>query len=466
MTESQAAALCHLTVRAPDQSIDLAVPSDIPVADLLPALLDFCGQEVEEAGADHGGWVLQRLGEAPFDEEATLAGLEVRDGATLHLRPRSETLPEVHLDDLVDGIATTMRDRPHGWSPLAGRRQLLGMASAAVAVCVVALALPGGSGVLRAVAATVAGLLLIAGAASASRAVGDAGAGAALGFVAVPCLALAGWLLPGGAIEGDQAWEVFGARLLAASAAAAGASVLALAAVAAYPALFMAVCVAAAAGALTGTLMLLADLPPGHSASLTALVAVVFGAFVPSLAFRLSGLRMPPLPTNAAQLQEGIEPHSTTVVAARAVLADQWMTGLYGAAGAVCAACLAALTHDPNLPETLTSLTLCLLLLLHARGLGNVWQRLSLTVPGAAGGALLALGAATGMSPGGRLLLAAGLLALTAGLAIASWTVPGRRLVPYWGRAAELLHSLTAIALLPLALWVLGAYAALRAIKG
>jgi type VII secretion integral membrane protein EccD len=467
MSDSQAAALCHLTVCAPTRSIDLAVPADTPVADLLPALLGYCGQETAEAGADHGGWVLQRLGERPLDEESTLRSLDVRDGATLHLRPRAETLPDIHLDDLVDGIATTMREHRHGWSSGASRRMLLGLAVSALAAGTVVLALPGGgSASVRALAATVVGLLLVAGAGSASRAVGDAGAGAALGTMAVPCLVLAGWLLPGGAIEGDQAWEVAGARLLAASAAAAGAAVLALAAVAAYPALFLGVCVVAAAGALTGALMLLADLSPAHCAGIMALVAVVFGAFVPSLAFRLAGLRMPPLPTNAAQLQENIEPHASEEVAARAVLADSWMTALYAAVGAVCAACLTALLLQPDLAMTLTAVTLSLLLLLHARGLGNVWQRLSLTVPGAGGVVLLALGSAWDFASGGRLLLVAGLLVGAAGLAIASWTVPGRRLVPYWGRAAELLHSLAAISLLPLAMWVLGVYGMLRSIKG
>lgn len=73
---------------------------------------------------------------------------------------------------------------------------------------------------------------------------------------------------------------------------------------------------------------------------------------------------------------------------------------------------------------------------------------------------------AASLSPDERPLLVAGLVACTALLAIVSWTVPGRRLVPYWGRAAELLHSALAISLLPLALWVLGVFAALRAING
>jgi hypothetical protein len=47
-----------------------------------------------------------------------------------------------------------------------------------------------------------------------------------------------------------------------------------------------------------------------------------------------------------------------------------------------------------------------------------------------------------------------------------SWTVPGRRLLPYWGRAGDLLQSAAAIGLLPSVLWVLGVYGDLRGIKG
>jgi type VII secretion integral membrane protein EccD len=193
-------------------------------------------------------------------------------------------------------------------------------------------------------------------------------------------------------------------------------------------------------------------------------VAVMFGAFVPSLSFRLSGLRMPPLPTNADQLQEGIEPRSPEGVAARAVLADHWMTALYGTVGLTCAACLTTLAHQDGLAQLLLAAALSLLLLLHSRGLGNVWQRLSLVLPGVWGAVTMVAVEVATTDPSGRLLLAVGLMAVTAALIIAGWTVPGRRLVPYWGRAAEILHSLVAISLLPLSLWVLGVYGALRAI--
>ncbi|MDX3850301.1 type VII secretion integral membrane protein EccD [Streptomyces sp. AK02-01A] len=466
MTDNQVAGACRLTVRAPARTIDLAVPADVPVADLLPAILGYAGDGLEESGIEHGGWVLQRLGGEPMDEERTLDSFDLRDGETVYLRPRTDALPEVHLDDLVDGISTTMRQRPHGWSPEAGRRLLRGLAVAVLLTGMLVLALPGGSVAPRALCAAAAGLLLLAGAAAAGRAVGDAAAAATLGFMVGPYLALAGWLLTGGELTGPDAHEVLGPRLLAASAAGAGGAVLALAAVASFAALFLCLAVVAAFGALGSVLMITADLAPQQAAGVVALTAVVLGAFVPSLSFRMSGLRMPPLPTNAQQLQEGIEPHPTAVVATRAVLADGWMTSLYGAVGVVCAGCLALLVRRAGLPEVCMVLALVLLLMLHARGLGNVWQRLSLVLPAAWGAVLLVLAGVHGAAPETRLLATGGLLAATAVIAILSWTVPGRRLVPYWGRAAELLHSAAAISLLPLALWVLGVYGDLRALNG
>ncbi|MFE1508567.1 type VII secretion integral membrane protein EccD [Streptomyces sp. NPDC058726] len=465
MTDIQTASLCRVTVRAPARTVDLAVPSDVPVADLLPTVIGYGGDDLEETGLEHGGWVLQRLGGPPLDPESTLDSLGLRDGEELCLRPRTEALPEVHIDDLVDGIADGMSRRPHGWSPEAGRRLLRGLAAATLALGIVLLAMPGTAGWIRAVAASAAGLLLIAGAGSASRAVGDAGAGSVLGLMAAPYFALAGWLLPGGDLGGADGEAVLGARLLAASAAAGAGAVLALAAVGVYPALFVGAACVAAAGALGATLITL-DLAPRQAAGVVAVVVVLFGGFVPSLSFRLAGMRMPPLPADVQQLQQGIDPYSSSDVDVRSALADGWMTALYGAIGLVCLPCLAALLASPGLAEILTVVALSLLLLLHSRGLGNVWQRLALTTAGAWGVVLLLFVSARSLTPADRLTLTAGLMGLAAAITIASWTVPGRRLVPYWGRAAELLHSLAALSILPLTLWSMGVYGRLRGING
>ncbi|MFK8908915.1 type VII secretion integral membrane protein EccD [Streptomyces sp. YS-3] len=463
MTDVSTPGLCRLTVRTPQRLIELAVPADVPVADLLPILLDHAGEGLAEKGIEHDGWVLQRLGETPLDDESTLEALALRDGETLHLRPRSQALPALHFDDLVDAVATTMRERPHGWAERTSRWSLRAAAVALLAAGLVVLALPGGAAPLRAAVAAGTALLVLFGAASASRAVGDAAAGAALGVLVPPYLALAGALLPAGG-EGPQ---MTGARLLAGSAAATGGAVLAVAAVASFVPLLVGTAVVALMGVLWGALMLLLDVPAAHAASIVAVLAVAFGGLVPGMSFRLSGLKLPALPTNAEQLQEGIEPHPHQQVVDRTALAEEWMTALYAATGLVCAADVTALVVDrPNTAALVTAAVLCVLLLLHARGIGNVWQRPAVLLPGLYGLVLMAVHLGGELGAERRPTLLAVLLALAASAAIASWTVPGRRMLPHWGRAADLLHTLCAVALIPLSLWVLGLYTTLRGIAG
>lgn len=466
MSDTSVASLCRLTVRAPSRTIDLAVPVDVPVADLLPTLLRYCVDGMEEEGLDHGGWALQRLGGPVLDEEVTLEALGLHDGEVLHLRPRAEAMPEVRLDDLVEGIADVTRERLHAWTPERSRHLLRGFIVCVLVIGLGLLAWPGGPAVPRAATAGVAGLLLLAGAATASRAVGDAATGAVLGVMTTPALALAGWLLPDGEIAGPNAYHVLGARLLAAGAAGAGGAVLALAAVAVYAPLFLSAAVVCVAAAVSGALMSVFDVPVDKAACAVAACLVLIGGFVPAIAFKLAGMRMPPLPTNPRQLQEGIDPYNSQEVATRTELASGWMIALYGSIGVICAGCVLPLVRRPNAPEALIVVVLSLILLLHGRGMVNVWQRLVLVVPGALGAALMLGGAGARLAPGDRPVFVAGLLGLAAVLAVATWTVPGRRMLPYWGRAAELLQSTLAVSLLPLTLWAVGVFGDLRAISG
>ncbi|MEV5384464.1 type VII secretion integral membrane protein EccD [Streptomyces sp. NPDC052721] len=466
MTETSTAGLCRLTVRTPRNSVDLAVPSDVPVADLLPTVLRHAGTELEEEGLEHGGWVLQTLGGTPLEGEETLASLNVVDGEVLYLRPRADELPEVRLDDLVDGIADTMRDRLHTWGPGSSRMLLRSLTGLALATGLLIVAWPGLSGGTRVVAFAATAVLLLATAATASRAVGEAASGAVLGVFAAPCLALTGALMVGGDTAGPHGYEAFGARLLAAGAAGAGGAALALALVGRHTTVFAGVLLSALATATAGSLMAFAGLALDEAALAIAATGAVLGLFVPSIAFKLAGMRMPFLPSTPQQLQEDIEPYSSQSVVARTETADTWMTSLYGTTGVVAVVCFAAAAPSQAVPDRVTTAVLSLLLLLHARGLGNTWQRLSMVLPGALGLALLTLALAVAAGPGARLLAAGAVLAVAAALAIASWFLPGRRLVPHWGRAAELLQSALAMSLLPLLLWVLGVFGSLRGLNG
>ncbi|MEV4089178.1 EsaB/YukD family protein, partial [Nonomuraea fuscirosea] len=113
--------LCRVTVVTPRGFLDLGLPPDIPLGNLLPTLLRIAGEGLAEAGLAHGGWVLQRLGAPPFDPDATLSELAVHDGELLHLRPRGHELPEAVFDDVADAVATGVLERTGRWQPAATR---------------------------------------------------------------------------------------------------------------------------------------------------------------------------------------------------------------------------------------------------------------------------------------------------------------------------------------------------------
>ncbi|MEU9078430.1 type VII secretion integral membrane protein EccD [Kitasatospora sp. NPDC048538] len=453
------AGLCRLRFRTPAAVLELAVPADVPLADLLPAVLAHAGPELEEQGVEHDGWILQRLGGPPLDEELGADALDLHDGDELHLRPRRDALPEVHYDDLPDAVATGMRARSDTWRPALTHHLALGLAVTALAGGLAVLLLPGPAQP-RVLAAAATGLLLLLGALSASRAVGDAGAGTALGAAAVPYLALAGALLPTGGGPGAT-----GARFLAGGCAAAGAAVLALAAVGCAAPLFLGAVLTALYGVLAGAL-LLGGQDGGQTAAVLAVLAVIVGAFVPGICFRLSGLRLPALPRNAEELQEGIAAVPSATVRSRSAVADGYLTAFHLALGAVLTGCVTLVADEPGWAGTALTATLSVLLLLHARAIGSIPQRLSVLLPGVYGPALLLGHRVVGEPTGGRLSVLVLLLVVAAALAVTAWTIPGRRLLPYWGRAADLLHTAAAVAVIPLALAVAGVYHALRGLAG
>ena len=137
------AEMCRLTVCGPDRQIEVAVPAPVLVADLLPALLHHLGDNLADTGLLHGGWVLQRLGSPAFDEDSTIAALGLRDGDTVHLRARSEQIPPVDFDDLIDGVATGVSTRAGRWRPEMARWAAFGLNVGLLATGLAVLAMPG-----------------------------------------------------------------------------------------------------------------------------------------------------------------------------------------------------------------------------------------------------------------------------------------------------------------------------------
>jgi len=100
---------CLVTVLTPTRRIDLALPADLPVAELAPML-------VEQVATPRSGvarigparpWLLSDAVGAPFPTELSLRELRVFDGAVLRLGPAGPAPPAPIFDDPVDAIAAT-----------------------------------------------------------------------------------------------------------------------------------------------------------------------------------------------------------------------------------------------------------------------------------------------------------------------------------------------------------------------
>nr|WP_269810573.1 type VII secretion integral membrane protein EccD [Kineosporia rhizophila] len=450
--------MCRLTVHGPGRRFDLAVPTDIQLADLMPTLVGHAGEDLHEKGMAQGGWVLQRLGQEPLPLARTAAELELRDGEVLHLRPQQDSLPPVHFDDLVDGVMSTLVTRNDTWQPELTRRLLLGtmLAVLVLAAACLPLVMPP---IASAANGYVVAAVLFGAAASSVRSFDQTRLGHVLALAAILHVVVAAATIPVGEDLAASHLRLLVGGVLAAAAAAVGFSVTGSGAP-----MYLGI----------GTLGLLAWLAGAlvrssfqHTAAIVGAVVVLLLAFAPGWAFWLSGLRLPPLPANADQLQEGIEPHPSRNVIERSAVADAFLTGLLAALGTgMTVAVITLVVTADGISARLMAGALSGLALLHGRTLGGSGQRLAVVGPGLVGLAALAVSylvTAEGLGP----MIAANLLWILAlGLAVASGTVPGRRMVPHWARAGEILHTMLAISLLPLLLLCVGVFTRLRGLGG
>jgi type VII secretion integral membrane protein EccD len=460
--------LCRLTICGPARSVELAVPVHVPLIDLLPALLGHLGENLADTGLDHEGWVLQRLGDSPLQEELSVAALGLRDGDMVHLRPRSDQLPPLDFDDLIDGVAVGISGRPDRWRPEMSRRLLTGLLGGPLAVGLVLLAghLSAMSDVLAAgLAAVLLGLTAIA-----ARAYADGPAAAVLGAATIAYAGLAGAELPllSTASHGSSllAWSVLRAAVLAGGAAIAGGSAaVTMVSGGRHPALVG----TTTAGLLTaagGAVATFGHLAPAAAAAAVVTLAMPVGCWVPVLSFRLAKMRLDPTPTTADELQSDLDPTPGRHVLERTGWADRYMTALYCGLGVVVAASLAVLGISGSLRAEAVAADAIALLLLHSRVLVGARHRLAAIVPAVIGIAVLL--AASGLRADARHWTAILVIVVAAAalLFAAERSLPGRKLLPHWGRAGDLLQTLAAAALFPLTLWVLNVYQLVRAARG
>lgn len=466
MSSTTGTDLSRVTIVAPRRRIDLSLPADVPLAHMLPTLLRAAGEGMADAGLAHSGWVLQRLEDAPFDIGQSLNQLGVRDGEVLYFRPGMAAIPEMSFDDVADVIATGIKDRSDRWRPHTTRAFGQGAAGAALAVGAVVIALSGPPWIAPTIAAGVVALLLLIGAMALSRAFGDSGAGAILGYTAVPYGFLAGLFAP--ARSGMQLDGIGAPHLLAAFGAATLVAILAGFAVADGIPTFLGVALAAGLGAIgSGLSYVFGGLPAAGVAGTVATVVMGFTALIPSLSFRLARLPLPPVPTSAEDLRRDTQIVDGKSVLKRTAVADRYATGLVAAVALVAMGGLLFLVSSDQWSGPVTAAAVSVSLLLRARVFRGRGQRAWMLIAGLSGLGALDIGLAL---RGSQVMILAGVLLpllILAGVvsAMAMW-LPSHRPTPFWGRAGDILDMIIIISLIPLALAALDIYNAVRGLSG
>jgi type VII secretion integral membrane protein EccD len=440
--------LARVTISTPRRRLDIALPEQVPVAELLPEVLRHAGDGLADDGERHGGWVLRRADGAALAAGQALSPQGVRDGELLFLLPARVRWAEPAYDDVVEAIADGARRRGASWSPAATR--VAGLAAAGVPLALGLAAAVRAAPQWNAVPLAGAALLLVAGVVAA-RSRRDGVAGATLAGYALPYAFTAGALL---AASGRPA------QALAGSAALLVASLVAVAGVAAHLRVF----VAGGAIGLLGGLSALAALggltPHGAAAVLLSVLACGVGA-LPLLAIRLGRLPLPPV--TPPPDDDGPAPRpDPAVVDAAAGRTEEILTGLLIGLAVLAVAASAVLVAGGGLAGRLLVGVAAAGLLLRARLFTAVHHRVPLLAAGLGGAAV-----------GGAALVATGgppvLLALAAGGTFAALAAVGAGVAyahrppsPYLGRAADVLDTALVVCVVPVACAVLDVYAAVR----
>jgi type VII secretion integral membrane protein EccD len=459
--------VCRVTVMAPSGRMDVGLPVEVPLLDLLPALLAHAGSAMDGIGP---AWALQKFGGEALDPTASPGHLGLRDGEVLYLRRHGDELPVLVFDDVADAIAATVRTLPR-WGVKETR--FAGLAAAATALGTVALVLAVGSfsdSVTGSLAALISTMLLVT-ATTTARVYADARSGAVFGVAAVAFAGVAGAVTtsaisgsaPGSgnafvSAMGDSAGELgFWAAVLVVAAAAASALSVAVPG-------FVAIVSVAALAAGGALFSVVPGVDVAGSASMTAVVALSLIRWVPAIALRAAGVPRPEIPASAEDLRGDETEVSGADMEPRTRLADRLVTALLSALATVVvgAAVVLAVSYQPWVGPVLLTV-IAAAIGMRARAFAGRAQRAFLLASAVI--CLLVMSVKLGASDHGTAYLGVGLPLVLAGLGLAIG-VQAPRKSPVRRRIADIAEGGILVSLVPLTTAVLGLYDHIRITLG
>ncbi|MEU6640981.1 type VII secretion integral membrane protein EccD [Saccharomonospora sp. NPDC046836] len=450
----------RVTVVAPRTRIDVALPADVAVADLLPMLLDMAKEVTPDGGARHGGWALAKLGDAPLDPSRTLASLGIVDGELLQLRKRNENPPPPLYDDVVDAIAEAEPDSFRPWTKETAQR--IGHIAGGLALALSALALffsgplYGGNGLAVAITAGVGAIACVA-----------VGATLAKGYQAESTgvlIAAAGGLplafVSGFYIVPDVSMR---ANLLLASALVVVVAAVCILIMGAGITTFIAAATAGVFGLIAFLVATLIAHPAPGIAAGTVAVALAGISLLPRATIWLAKLPLPHVPGTAEELKEDTGYPDYSSIERRTSVAHNYMTGLLVGCGSVTAISAVITASSPDIYGVITGVVATLVLLLRARAYANGSQAVALLTTGMASAGGILIGWLWTANADGRVMWVFGaLILLAAGALVLGVIFPNQRFSPPMRRTVEIFEAICIASVLPLALAVMGLYSTLR----
>jgi hypothetical protein len=110
---------------------DVALPCGVPLAELLPRLVDLCAPETDHP--EPVRWWLARVGDAPFTDRSTVDGSGVVDGDVLLLDEGPAPDGPVAVDDVRDAVEDEVDQAGRFWHPAAALDLAAGVSAVAAA---------------------------------------------------------------------------------------------------------------------------------------------------------------------------------------------------------------------------------------------------------------------------------------------------------------------------------------------
>ncbi|MFC8725416.1 type VII secretion integral membrane protein EccD [Streptomyces bacillaris] len=473
---------CRVTVVAPDSRVDVALPEDVPVADLYPEILRLSGQS-PAPGAPVGYHLVRRDGTV-LDSSRTLAGHRILDGELLSLRPFSESLPPAVFDDVSDAVATAVAKDRTLWGDSLMRGA--GLFGGSVLLCLLGFVLwtadprhdmHGLPGILAATTA----VLLLALACVRARVYDDRGSAIALGTGAMVNAAVAG----SGLLTLSAGQGVGRLQFLLACAAVLVVSVILMITAPGGDGPFVAFVLASATGLVVTFIAITAELKPTEAAAVCAPFAVGALAFLPGLSTRFARLPIGFEPPRSAvgdygtgdQTPQG--PVDAARIAAQARRGHELLLGLVGGCALVAVAAAAVLGFSDNVWGQLLALATGVAMLMRAHLFRYTAQVGCALAAGL--GSLVLLGLGLSLNPPLTLVrdalrgdgagldlrtvwLAAAVAGVAALITAIGLIVPRKGVTPFWGRFLEIAETVVLLTLLPLCLAVFDVYRSIRAL--